>query len=295
MKTKIIVQCDKCQHQYKVHDKRIGEKFACFCGNLLEVPSVKIHDAAVVRCSSCGGARGKEHEPFCRYCGSSFTLHERDLNTICPHCMTRISSKAKFCHSCATPIVSKDLNYETTTMPCPNCENQKLHSRKMPEQVFSLKECDSCAGIWISAGVFNHLEKQAQKEAASGTLIHAKEVTSNSYKSKEVINPTKFYKRCPQCQIMMQRKNYAGSSGVVVDVCQKHGMWFDIHELDQILDFIRSGLLIKHQEKAARIAKHHINRKKKTPIANSNHSSTTSYDISSRGDILTDIIDWLLD
>ncbi len=295
MKTDIIVQCEKCNHQYKINDKRVGEKFACFCGNLLEVPSVRIHEAAVVRCSSCGGARGEEGEPFCRYCGSSFTLHEQDLNTICPHCMTRISSKAKFCHSCATPIVSDDLSYQKTKMPCPNCETMNLHSRKMPGQIFSLKECDSCAGIWISADVFSHLEKQAQKEAVSGTLIHAKKVISNAYASKEEINPTKFYKKCPQCQVVMQRKNYAGSSGVVVDVCHKHGMWFDIHELDEILEFIRSGLLLKHQEKAARIAKRDSKRKKKTAIIDSNYSHNTRYDITSKGDVLTDIIGWLLD
>lgn len=295
MKTEIIVQCNKCKHQYKVHDKRVGEKFACFCGNLLEVPSVKIHEASVIRCSSCGGARGEEAEPFCRYCGSSFTLHEQDLNTICPHCMTRISSKAKFCHFCATPIVADNLSYEKTTMPCPNCANEKLHSRKMPGQVFSLKECDSCAGIWISVGVFEHLEQQAQKEAASGTLIHAKEVVSNAYTRNETISLTKFYKKCPQCKVIMQRKNYAGSSGVVVDVCHKHGMWFDIHELDEILEFIRSGLLLKHQEKAARIAKRTIKRKKKMSIVDTNFSHNTRYDITRKGDVLSEIIGWLLD
>lgn len=295
MKTEIIVQCDKCQHQYKINDKRVGEKFPCFCGTLLEVPSVKIHDAAVVRCSSCGGTRGKEQEPFCRYCGSNFTLHERDLNTICSHCMTRISSKAKFCHSCATPIVSAAINHEKSNLPCPTCENSTLHSRKMPEQIFSLKECDHCAGIWISAGVFEHLERQAQKEASSGTLIHTKKISPKAYVSNVSINPTKFYKKCPQCEVVMQRKNYAGSSGVIVDVCHKHGMWFDIHELDEILEFIRSGLLLKHQEKASRIAKRDRKRKNKASKLDINNSHNTRYNISSRTDVLTDVIGWLLD
>jgi Zn-finger nucleic acid-binding protein len=291
--TKIIVECNKCKHQYKIHDKRIGEKFSCFCGNLLTVPSVKIHDAAVVRCSSCGGARGKDLEPFCRYCGSSFTLHERDLNTICPHCMTRISSKAKFCHSCSTPIVSDTENFELTKMPCPSCDGMTLHSRKMQGQPFSVKECDHCAGLWLSADVFRHLEQKAQKEAASGVQARAREY--KVHQSEEIINPVKFYKKCPQCQVVMHRKNYANSSGIVVDVCAKHGMWFDIHELDEILAFIRSGLLLKHQEKAARIAKREVKRNKTSPMQNTNASHNTVYDITSRGDVFSDIIGWLLD
>jgi len=293
-KTNIIIQCDRCKHQYKVHDKRVGEIINCFCGNLITIPSVKIHDAAIVRCSSCGGAHGKEQEPYCRYCGSSFTLHEQDLNTICPHCMTRISSKARFCHSCATPIVVDDLNYEKTSLPCPNCDGENLHSRKMAEQVFTLKECNICAGIWISADVFFHLEQQAQKEAVSGSLIHARNIEFNQKRKNEKIDPTKFYKKCPQCEVVMQRKNYSGSSGIVVDVCYKHGMWFDIHELDEILEFIRSGLLLKHQEKAARIAKRIKKRKNKKPIIESDYSHLTSYNLPSKGEVLSDIIGWFL-
>lgn len=290
--TEIIVQCNRCKHQYKIHNKRIGEKFPCFCGNLLEVPSVKIHDAAVIRCSSCGGSRGKDQEPFCRYCGSSFTLHERDLNTICPHCFTRISSKAKFCHSCATPINKDSDETFSTKLDCPSCDGKTLHSRKIQNNNFSVKECDSCAGIWLSADVFRHLEIQTQKETASGIQNKPKEY--KAYCRSETINPVKFYKKCPNCSSVMHRKNYAKSSGIVIDVCAKHGLWFDIHELDEILSFIRSGLLLKHQEKTARIAKRDMKRKQSQPIS-SNHSSNTRYELPSERDTFAQIVSWLID
>ena len=291
--TKIIIACDKCNHQYGVHEKRVGENFRCFCGNLLTVPSVKIHDAAVVRCSSCGGARGKDKEPYCRYCGSSFTLHERDLNTICPHCMTRISSKAKFCHSCSTPIVIDFGDFEKTDMSCPSCDDSKLHSRKMANNTFTLKECDHCAGLWISADVFKHLENSAQKEAASGVQASVVETKSGS-SNKENINPVKFYKKCPHCHKLMHRRNYAQSSGIVIDVCTKHGIWFDIHELDEILSFIRSGDLLKHQEKSARKAKLAMKKTKTTPPQQPSLGRNV-YEVSNRVDIFSDIIDWLVD
>ncbi len=290
--TNIIVECNQCKHQYKVEDNRIGEKFHCYCGELLTVPTIKTHDAAVVRCSSCGGARGKELEPYCRYCGSSFTLHERDLNTICPRCMTRISSKAKFCHSCATPIVGDSGTFEKTKLPCPNCKNKYLHSRQMYDNSsFNLKECSHCAGIWISSDVFHYLEQKAQRESVSGLFEGILE-TRLQVNNQVVGN---FYRNCPSCEVLMNRKNYAKSSGVVTDVCRKHGIWFDMGELDKILSFIRSGKLLKHQERAARKAKHATSEKKSAPLQNTNFSHNTVYDLDSSGDFFAEIIDWIVD
>ena len=295
MKTNIIIQCEKCNHQYRVHEKRVGEKFHCFCGHLLAIPSVKIHDAAVVRCSSCGGARGPDQEPFCRYCGSSFTLHEQDLNTICPCCFTRISSKSKFCHSCATPIIADQDEFEDTELKCPSCDDSLLHSRKMQDHSFTLKECNQCAGIWISAKIFKLLEKKAQAQAASG--IHQENIEQISNSAKENSNPTKYYRKCPECEIMMHRKNYAKSSGIVVDVCSDHGIWFDIHELDEILNFIRSGELLRHHQKTSRKAQQQLN---KIKIAQRNTKSTTqttytTTSTSTNVDFFAEIISWIID
>jgi len=290
MQTKLIVQCDKCKHQYKVSEKRIGEKFTCFCGNLLTVPSVKIHDAAVVRCSSCGGARDKDSQSFCGYCGSSFTIHERDLDTICHNCMSRISSKSKFCHCCGTTIVADSDEFSQTDMDCPVCDEQKLQARKMKGGDFSLMECHHCAGIWLGSSTFAHLEKKAKLESVSGVISEPIQIEI----IKENSNPHKFYRKCPQCEIVMQRRNYAAKSGVVIDICKKHGIWFDIKELDDILKFIRSGQLQKTQEKSARLAKRAIKRKSSTSIPVSSHSSSSNRGIHTGVDVFSEIIGWLL-
>jgi Zn-finger nucleic acid-binding protein len=39
----------------------------------------------------------------------------------------------------------------------------------------------------------------------------------------------------------MNRRNYGRKSGVIVDVCARHGIWFDLHELDRLLRWIREG------------------------------------------------------
>ncbi|MFN2532153.1 MAG: zf-TFIIB domain-containing protein [Pyrinomonadaceae bacterium] len=49
------------------------------------------------------------------------------------------------------------------------------------------------------------------------------------------------YIPCPECSQLMNRVNFARCSGVVVDICKKHGIWFDCDELSRIIEFIRDG------------------------------------------------------
>ena len=61
------------------------------------------------------------------------------------------------------------------------------------------------------------------------------------------------YVPCPQCSQLMNRVNFAHYSGVIIDVCRKHGVWFDRDELSRIVEFIRSGGLdlARTREKAS--------------------------------------------
>jgi Zn-finger nucleic acid-binding protein len=46
------------------------------------------------------------------------------------------------------------------------------------------------------------------------------------------------YVRCPVCRTLMNRRNFARISGVIIDSCRGHGIWFDAGELEKIMDFI---------------------------------------------------------
>jgi Zn-finger nucleic acid-binding protein len=39
----------------------------------------------------------------------------------------------------------------------------------------------------------------------------------------------------------MNRRNHGRKSGVIVDACREHGVWFDAEELERILHWIREG------------------------------------------------------
>ena len=47
----------------------------------------------------------------------------------------------------------------------------------------------------------------------------------------------------------MNRSNFARSSGVIIDICKQHGVWFDADELPKIIAFINKGGLSRQREK----------------------------------------------
>jgi Zn-finger nucleic acid-binding protein len=57
------------------------------------------------------------------------------------------------------------------------------------------------------------------------------------------------YIPCPECNKLMNRQQFAGCSGVIVDWCKAHGTWFDRNELKRIVQFILAGGLNKSREK----------------------------------------------
>ena len=57
------------------------------------------------------------------------------------------------------------------------------------------------------------------------------------------------YVPCPDCGQLMNRSNFARASGVIIDLCRDHGVWFDADELPKIIEFINSGGLAKSRDK----------------------------------------------
>jgi hypothetical protein len=48
----------------------------------------------------------------------------------------------------------------------------------------------------------------------------------------------------------MLRRNFGGQSGIIVDVCAVHGVWFDRGELPRALEFVeRGGLELERRRK----------------------------------------------
>jgi len=74
----------------------------------------------------------------------------------------------------------------------------------------------------------------------------ATELTSAQKASKQTVptakqDQTRLYRPCPVCGKLMHRLNFGRRSGIILDSCQPHGLWFDANELDAVVRWIRTG------------------------------------------------------
>ena len=147
MSMRHLIVCGRCRRQLDAGDRAAGELVPCPCGEMVAVPPLAAHDSAVVRCSACGAPREGD-EPECRYCGASFTVRERDIDTICPVCMARVSGGARFCDHCGSPILVDQAAAAATPLQCPACSaGQRLRSRQFAGEPVAVSECAMCAGL----------------------------------------------------------------------------------------------------------------------------------------------------
>jgi Zn-finger nucleic acid-binding protein/ribosomal protein L40E len=234
---RFLVACPGCHRQFDATGRPEGSAFPCSCGATVTVPRPRAHDAAVVRCSSCGAPR-EETATACRFCGAEFTLHERDLDTICPGCMARVSGRARFCHHCGTPVLGAQASAGESGYRCPACPGgHPLVSRRLGRANVAIFDCSTCGGLWVEREIFEVLADRAR----SGQLPEGFGGGAPAAESHPLEPQQLHYRPCVICGALMNRRNYGRKSGVIVDLCARHGVWFDLHELDRLLRWIREG------------------------------------------------------
>lgn len=231
---------------------------------MLQVPEPKSHEASVVRCTSCGAPRERGAHR-CGHCHADFTLHERDLHTICPSCAARVSDRAKYCHHCGQVLAASEVAGEQSDLGCPACdEAPPLSSRRLGRLDLSMLECQRCAGMWLDNRVFEQLTLRARVDAPTDDVLAAilqsgSEARSEHEAAAGTGRRKWRYRKCPACGKMMQRRNYGHKSGVIIDVCRDDGVWLDADELHRIVTWIRGGgreRALRHLGEAQRAAAH---------------------------------------
>jgi Zn-finger nucleic acid-binding protein len=238
----LVITCPQCRKQYNGDGRTPGSRYRCPCGGVLEIPRLQAHDAAVIRCSSCGAPR-ESAAAACRYCGGDFTLREQDLDAVCSQCLARVSSRTHYCHSCGSPVQMRTAA-EESDLPCPGCGGErKLARRKLGETSASIFDCEVCGGIWVEKEVFEVLAERARADTLPDLSLRASGESGGSGGPAAPKRPSSgsFYRCCATCGTRMNRRNWGQKSGVIVDVCQHHGVWFDLDELGNLLRWIRTG------------------------------------------------------
>ena len=230
-----LVACPTCHTQYDVSDVD-AKSITCRCGEQIENRALDAMDARIHRCGSCGAIVSADAES-CTYCSSEIIRDPLKLSLICPECYARCAERSRFCTACGVGFRPEEVRAEGYELPCPVCT-----SLMPPQQVagIAINECLSCRGLWVPGDSFDHLVNraiEARRSAVPEKLQAIKpRVTGNNPAAQQVQ-----YRKCPECDVFMNRRNYRKTSGVIIDSCPTHGTWLDADELEQIAGFILSG------------------------------------------------------
>jgi Zn-finger nucleic acid-binding protein len=247
---RILVACPQCQRQYDASGRAPGETFTCRCGAAVTIEQPDGHDASMVRCSSCGASR-QQGAGTCGHCGGDFTIHEQDLDTVCPKCLARVSDSARYCHHCAALLVADPIVGAETALGCPACGDAALlTTRQLRDSRLAAMECQLCGGFWMGSETFARLLDREVRQP----------IRAMPAKAPPPLPGKMSYRPCAICKSLMVRWNFGRSSGVLVDVCRQHGIWFDAQELSHVLRWIRSGNLDAAQGDLARLRKSTLKR-----------------------------------
>lgn len=147
-----------------------------------------------------------------------------------------MSSRACYCAHCGATTPEQSITPLPANRRCPRCA-ATLQRRDFAtdDGGATLVECEACAGLWLAPAVFDHFCRRAAAAAAAWTGLLPK--PRKPVLTEGVVR----YLPSPDCGERMQRRNWGGDSGVVVDCCRPHGLWFDHDELARVLDYLRGG------------------------------------------------------
>ena len=236
----MLLACQTCHRQYDVGHYPPGSKVRCLCGALNEVRAPRTRQLEMFHCSNCGGklAHG---EARCSYCSAEVRLGARGLGPACPECLATTLVDAKHCSTCGVELHPEAVVRALADRPCPRCKHAL--SECETEQLRYV-ECTGCGGLWLDESVFARVIEQRDTVAAE-ILPQAGSAPGSTPVTETPVR----YLPCPVCGQLMNRRNFASLSGVILDWCRGHGWWFDAEELGRVLAFVDQGGLERAREK----------------------------------------------
>lgn len=174
-----------------------------------------------VECPGCS-AKLEDSLRACPTCGTPIATVR------CGACFQMNPPESSFCSGCARELGLEPLG-EPDVYACPDC--------KLPFQMFrggpgTLRDCERCGGQFVEHALLKDLLEQRE--------VYGRVAPRPPPRHNPLSTPLR-YVACPLCKEIMSRKNFGRSSGVIVDVCGKHGTWFDRGELPRVLEFVEAG------------------------------------------------------
>ena len=185
-----------------------------------------------LRCPGCG-APADSDDARCDYCGSALAT------VTCASCFAPMFAGSRFCAHCGAEATREHVD-EEKPLKCPRCR-EDMQALRLGS--VTARECAQCGGLWLDPASLQALAT-AREEGAGVVSALAARVPQNTT-PPDVVR----YVPCPRCDKLMNRSNFARSSGVILDVCKAHGVWLDRGELQRVIHFVESGGLTVARER----------------------------------------------
>jgi Zn-finger nucleic acid-binding protein len=153
----------------------------------------------------------------------------------CPHCGGKFNISSAVCPHCGgerpSPLAEKRKPI------CPRCHVDLEHYAYRDRD---LDMCPQCGGVWLDRGELRDLTRESD--------VYQSQEVPKEFVRGPIRDPIQ-YVPCVRCGRLMNRRNFAKISGVIIDECKSHGAWLDGGELELIRTFIADGGLEKAQDK----------------------------------------------
>jgi Zn-finger nucleic acid-binding protein len=195
-------------------------------------------EARAYQCPVCG-AFARARERSCRHCATALATLR------CAHCFELNFPDALHCGGCGGELGLEPIP-EHCNFSCPDC---RVELKSFTSGSARLYACERCGAQMVMHELLRDLLEQR------AVLGHA---TLEAPAARERPNPLSQpvrYRPCPMCSQIMHRRNFGGTSGIIIDVCSLHGSLFDAGELPRVLDFVRRGGLARAQQRELEQAK----------------------------------------
>ncbi|MCC6215687.1 MAG: zf-TFIIB domain-containing protein [Polyangiaceae bacterium] len=182
-------------------------------------------------CPVCGGAVD-ERSRACSFCAAPIA------SVCCAHCFHWNVPESIHCAGCGRALGLEPIG-EAGGLDCPECAAGLAAYSGGPGR---LLDCARCGGQFVEHALLRDLCLRRQTYGVVAPRVAAA--------ANPLAVPVR-YLPCPACRSVMNRQNFGGASGVVVDVCRGHGVWFSAGELPIVLSFVEAGGLIRARHAAA--------------------------------------------
>lgn len=94
--------------------------------------------------------------------------------------------------------------------------------------------CPKCEGVWVDKGKLGALLEKTAEQLQNSPLAPTLVADTAEVPRADLL-------KCPVCSSQLTRYQYCADSGITLDRCVQHGIWFDDGELARAVDYIQLG------------------------------------------------------